>query len=172
MWSSSPFYYFPLFLCSISLRKPSYLSLLFSGTGLGFSSVRTIVVVVRAPRLLTGLLSCGWMPGGRFLYWGLGKGAAVSSARGLGKARKGARCLLVRAQKAALPGSQGCPLPLFPFPRQLGPSEVTCLAQPSFWPVDILTAQQCPQHPATAMVSQGAPTGASPGLVGAVELSG
>ncbi|XP_070215074.1 lamin tail domain-containing protein 2 [Bos mutus] len=31
--------------------------------------------------------------------------------------------------------------------RQLGPSEVTCLAPPSFWPVDTLTEQQCPPTP-------------------------
>lgn len=77
--------------------------------------------------------------------------------------------LLARVQQAALPGPQGSP---FPFPRWLGPSEVTCFAEPAFCPVDTLTEQWCPQHPPTAWVSQGGPTGASPGLAGAVELSG
>lgn len=66
--------------------------------------------------------------------------------------------LLASAQQAALPGPQGSPLP---FPRWLGPSEVTCSAEPAFCPVGTLRAA-VPPAPADGRGQPGRARGSLP----------
>lgn len=131
----------------------------FSGTLR--SALDATVVVVCVPRPLQAALVLWASAGGRLLYWGSGKGTAVSKANGQGKvAWKGARCW----PECSKPLSQVLRASL-PFPRWLGPSRGHVLRRASLLPCGHTPHRAVvPPAPADCLGQPGGPTGASPRL--------